>query len=123
PQKLAGATPDRHANPIAMLRPPLQGLQNQQVQRSLQKLNAVLVPLSLLGHRFVPHTMPSMPKQVPRRPRPCRLLAFSRGYDVMTRLLVPSKAVDILPPACRHYTSLASSTPVPPRGCLELLFP
>src|SRR5207249_10408132 len=95
-------------NPIAMLRPPLQGLQNQQVQRSLQKLNAVLVPLSRLGHRFVPHTMPSMPKQVPRRPWPCRLLAFSLGYDVMTLPFVPSKAV-ILPPACRHSTSLASA--------------
>src|SRR5258708_7896699 len=30
-QQLAGAIADRHADPVAMLRPPLQGLQNQQV--------------------------------------------------------------------------------------------
>src|SRR5437762_7398052 len=41
-QQLAGAIPDRHADPITMLRPPLQGLQNQQVQRPLQKLDPVL---------------------------------------------------------------------------------
>src|SRR6266480_4853193 len=56
-QQLAGAIPDRHANPITMLRPPLQGLQNQQVQRPLQKFNPVLVPLSLLSHRFVPQSI------------------------------------------------------------------
>jgi hypothetical protein len=40
-----------------MLRSPLQRLQNQQVQRPLQKLNPVLVPLSLLGHRFIPQSV------------------------------------------------------------------
>jgi hypothetical protein len=44
-----------------MLRPPLQGLQNQQVQRSLQEFNAVLVPRLLLDHRFVPRFIPSVP--------------------------------------------------------------
>src|SRR6266550_731678 len=57
-QQLAGAIPDSHANPVAMLRTPLQGLQNQQVQRPLQKLDPVLVPLSVLGHRFVPQSIP-----------------------------------------------------------------
>src|SRR6266581_1991346 len=35
-QNLAGTIADRHANPIPVLRSPLQCLQNQQVQRPLQ---------------------------------------------------------------------------------------
>src|SRR6266576_1750942 len=97
-QQLAGAIPDRHANPITMLRPPLQRLQNQQVQRPLQKLDPVLVPLSLLSHRFVPQATPSFFNQVLRTLLPRRLFASSVGYDVMTLPFVPSKAVDILPP-------------------------
>src|SRR5882724_7671476 len=43
-QGFAGAAPDRHADPVAVLRPPLQGLQYQQVQRPLQEFNPVLIP-------------------------------------------------------------------------------
>src|SRR2546423_781717 len=75
-QQLARPIPDRHADPIAVLRSPLQRLQNQQVQRPLQKLNPVLVPLFLLSHCSVPQTIPSMLNQVPRTLLPHRLFAF-----------------------------------------------
>src|SRR6266478_4603226 len=65
-QQLAGTVPNRHADPIAMLRSPLQGLQNQQVQRPLQKLNPVLVPLSLFGHSSVPQSIPCHPYRLPQ---------------------------------------------------------
>src|SRR6267143_767016 len=97
-QQLAGAIPDRHANSIAMLRTPLQGLQNQQVQRPLQEFNTVLVPGFLLDHRFVPRLVP---------------FVFVFGNDVMTRPFVPFQAVDILPPACRPSTPWLRATPLP----------
>jgi len=81
-----------------MLRPPLQGLQNQQVQRPLQKLDSVVVPLSLLSHRLVLRQFLPMFNHAPRKLFPCRLFARSLGYDVMTLPFVPSKAVDILLP-------------------------
>src|SRR6266699_1663039 len=53
-QQLPRPIPDRHANPITVLRSPLQRLQNQQVQSPLQKLNPVLVPLSFFSHALFP---------------------------------------------------------------------
>src|SRR5882762_5499782 len=111
-QQLAGAIPDRHANSIAMLRTPLQGLQNQQVQRPLQEFNTVLVPGFLLDHRFVPSVSPFCVR-FPRMPLPCAHFVFVFGNDVMTRPFVPFQAVDILPPACRPSTPWLRATPLP----------
>src|SRR5258708_8370956 len=101
--QLAGPIADRHADPVAMLRPPLQGLQNQQVQRPFQKFHSVLVPLSLLSHFSCPSLKPlHAPSD------------FVVGIDVTTRPFVSSQAVDILPPACRRSTPCSEQLPCRP---------
>ena len=49
PQNLAGIGPDRLTDAVTMPRTPLQGLQNEQIERALQELDPVLIAI-LLWH-------------------------------------------------------------------------
>src|SRR6266436_6600241 len=106
-----------------MLRPPLQCLQNQQIQRPLQKFNPVLVPLSLFSHRLRPQLCPSV--KIMSLNCFCQV-AFSFllfAIDDRTPLFVPfgestfyPLAVDTLHPPLVHLLcrSQSARSPRPP---------
>jgi hypothetical protein len=106
-QQLTGAVPDCHADSIAVLRTPLQRLQNQKVQRSLQKFNSVLVPTSLFTH-FLSCVLPS--KLRPPTALPHCSLGPLFAIDDRTPPFVPSRrstfyplAVDTLHPTACNF--------------------
>src|SRR5882672_681808 len=105
-QGFAGAAPDGDADTVAVLRPPLQGLQDQQVQRPLQQFNPVLIPRFLLCHlRFLR-----------------RCVCSCCTFDVATPPKVLSQGVGILHPASRRSTPLLRASPVPLWKGIQLLF-
>ena len=55
PQDVAGAGADGLADSIAMPRPPLQGLEDEQVKRALQQFNPIAIYGRLLKHVGVLH--------------------------------------------------------------------